>query len=137
MACLADGRQPAFAKIAEVGYLMRTTAVYGNGKFGIGDFEAVRAGGVFSLPFQAEMLTVYLARLLSFDLVEHIARARLRTERSHWSRGWRAVSASATRPGSGWRRFSSPTQGSSIGGSMHASSGLRGCGRSGTRSPNA
>ena len=76
VACLADGRQPAFAKIAEVGYLMRTTAVYGNGKFGIGDFEAVRAGGVFSLPFQAEMFTVYLARLLSFDLVEHIARAR-------------------------------------------------------------
>ena len=74
--CLASGRQPTFAKIAEVGYLMRTTAVYGNGKFGIGDFEAVRAGGVFSLPFQAEMLTVYLARVLSFDLVEHIARAR-------------------------------------------------------------
>ena len=74
--CLADGRQPAFAKLAEVGYLMRTTAVYGNGKFGVGDFEAVCAGGVFSLPFQAEMLTVYLARLLSFDLVEHIARAR-------------------------------------------------------------
>ena len=74
--CLADGRQPAFATLAEVGYLMRTTAVYGNGKFGVGDFEAVRAGGVFSLPFQAEMLTVYLARLLSFDLVEHIARAR-------------------------------------------------------------
>ena len=74
--CLADGRQPAFARLAEVGYLMRTTAVYGNGKFGLGDFEAVRAGGVFSLPFQAEMFTVYLARLLSFDLVEHIARAR-------------------------------------------------------------
>ncbi len=74
--CLAAGRQPAFGRLAEVGYLMRTTAVYGNGKFGIGDFEAVRAGGVFSLPFQAEMLTVYLARLLSFDLVEHIARAR-------------------------------------------------------------
>ena len=74
--CLADGRQPAFAKVAEVGYLMRTTAVYGNGKFGIGDFEAVRAGGVFSLPFQAEMLTVYLARALSFDLVEHVARVR-------------------------------------------------------------
>ncbi|MDD9984129.1 MAG: hypothetical protein OXU81_22690 [Gammaproteobacteria bacterium] len=74
--CLADGRQPAFARLAEVGYLMRTTAVYGNGKFGVGDFEAVLSGGVFSLPFQAEMLTVYLARLLSFDLVEHIARAR-------------------------------------------------------------
>ena len=74
--CLSDGRQPAYVTLAGVGYLMRTTAVYGNGKFGVGDFEAVRAGGVFALPFQAEMLTVYLARQLSFDLVEHIARAR-------------------------------------------------------------
>ena len=104
--CLASGRQPTFAKIAEVGYLMRTTAVYGNGKFGIGDFEAVRAGGVFSLPFQAEMLTVYLARVLSFDLVEHMARARAPDRAvAVSSRVWRAASGSATRQVSGWRRF--------------------------------
>lgn len=74
--CLADGRQPDPKRMAAVGYLMRTTAVYGNGKFGISDFGHLLQHGIFSTPFQAEMLTVYIARLLSFDLVEHIARRR-------------------------------------------------------------
>jgi len=73
---LAAGRQPDMADVVEVGYLMRTTAVYGNGKFGIADLDQVRHEGVFSLPYQAEMLTVYMARQLSFDLAEHIARRR-------------------------------------------------------------
>lgn len=74
--CLAAGRQPGLPELVKVGYLMRTTAVYGNGKFGIADLERVRRQGVFALPYQAEMLTVYMARQLSFDLVEHIARRR-------------------------------------------------------------
>lgn len=73
---LAAGRQPVMAKVLEVGYLMRTTAVYGNGKFGIGDRERVWRGGLFTLPYQAEMLVVYMARQLSFDLAEHVARRR-------------------------------------------------------------
>ncbi len=32
---LANGRQPDIRLISEIGYLMRTTAVYGNGKFGV------------------------------------------------------------------------------------------------------
>ncbi|MDX1432517.1 MAG: hypothetical protein R3286_08710 [Gammaproteobacteria bacterium] len=78
---LAAGRQPDLAQIAGVGYLMRTTAVYGNGKFGLGDFAQVVRGGIFRLPFQAEMLTVYMARHYSLELVEHIA-ARRGTERA-------------------------------------------------------
>ena len=70
---LAFGQQPNKAKLIEVGYLMRTTAVYGNGKFGLADFEYMRGHGLFTLPFQAEMLCVYLARNFSFDWVEHIA----------------------------------------------------------------
>ena len=70
---LALGQQPNPAKLIEVGYLMRTTAVYGNGKFGLADFEYMRGQGLFTLPFQAEMLCVYLARTFSFDWVEHIA----------------------------------------------------------------
>ena len=70
---LALGQQPNPAKLIEVGYLMRTTAVYGNGKFGLADFEYMRGQGLFTLPFQAEMLCVYLARNFSFDWVEHIA----------------------------------------------------------------
>jgi hypothetical protein len=74
--CLARGRQPEPAALNGVGYLMRTTAVYGNGKFGLQDLPALQRSGPFELPFQAEMLTVYLARELSVDLVEHVARSR-------------------------------------------------------------
>jgi len=73
---LADGRQPDPAKVDEVGYLMRTTAVYGNGKFGLADYEQVRRHTAFTQPFSAQMCTVYLARLFSLDLVEHVARLR-------------------------------------------------------------
>ena len=33
--CLSNGLQPSIENITKIGYLMRTTAVYGNGKFGI------------------------------------------------------------------------------------------------------
>ncbi len=73
---LSQGRQPDLSAVARVGYLIRTTAVYGNGKFGCMDFSEVRRSTPFTLPFQAEMLTVFMARQLSFDLVEHIAQQR-------------------------------------------------------------
>ncbi len=73
---LAAGRQPDRNRLLEVGYLVRTTAVYGNGKFGVADLARVRQAGPFGLPFQAEMLCVYLARQFSLDWVEHIAQRR-------------------------------------------------------------
>ncbi len=74
--CLAAGEQPAAVKLDDVGYVMRTTAVYGNGKFGIADRHrfADRAG--FGGPFRMEMLTVWLIRQFVADLVEHMARVR-------------------------------------------------------------
>jgi hypothetical protein len=72
---LAAGRQPAAEAVAGIGYLMRTTAVYGNGKFGLSDLANTFAGGVFSRPFEAEMLAVYLIREFTFDLAAHLARA--------------------------------------------------------------
>ncbi len=74
--CLARGEQPAAAEIGKVGYLMRTTAVYGNGKFGIADYPKIRDWRDFGLPFSAQMFTVYLLRHFSFRQVEHIAAAR-------------------------------------------------------------
>jgi hypothetical protein len=62
--------------IVRVGYLMRTTAVYGNGKFGLSDLENTFAGGLFNRPFEAELFTVYVIREFTLDLVEHIAAAR-------------------------------------------------------------
>ena len=74
--CLAQGQQPEMDALVKVGYLMRTTAVYGNGKFGLSDLANTFAEGLFSRPFEAEMLTVYLIREFTFDLIEHCAKLR-------------------------------------------------------------
>lgn len=74
--CLASGRQPEPQRLMNVGYLMRTTAVYGNGKFGAGDHSRIASRPETQNSFGAEMLTVYLIRLFTFDQLEHIARQR-------------------------------------------------------------
>ncbi|MEQ8602582.1 MAG: hypothetical protein RIB45_04625 [Marivibrio sp.] len=76
VARLAEGRQPERAEIEAVGYLMRTTAVYGNGKFGLADRERTADREELSGPFRAEMLAVWLIRAFTCDLAEHLARAR-------------------------------------------------------------
>ena len=73
---LAAGVQPDRAEVEAVGYLMRTTAVYGAGKFGAADREVSAARDELQVPFQAEMLTVWLIRQFTVDLAEHMARAR-------------------------------------------------------------
>lgn len=73
---LAGGRQPDPAMIRSVGYLMRTTAVYGNGKFGLADRERVARHPLLRAPFQAELLAVYLIREFTHDLAEHVAMRR-------------------------------------------------------------
>jgi len=73
---LASGQQPDPAQLAKVGYLMRTTAVYGSGKFGAADREIIAERPEMSAPFQAEMLSVYLTRTFVRDLVDHMARAK-------------------------------------------------------------
>ncbi len=76
VARLAAGAQPDAAMLLETGYLMRTTAVYGSGKFGAADRAAIAQRPELSAPFQAEMLSVWLTRAFTVDLVEHLARAR-------------------------------------------------------------
>ena len=73
---LAAGRQPEREQVESVGYLVRTTAVYGSGKFGAADRLAIASRPEVSAPFQAELLSVWLTRAFSLDLVEHIAAAR-------------------------------------------------------------
>jgi hypothetical protein len=73
---LAAGRQPDRDQLEAVGYLVRTTAVYGSGKFGAADRLSIAGRPEVSAPFQAELLSVWLTRAFSLDLVEHIARAR-------------------------------------------------------------
>ncbi len=74
---LREGRQPDPAKLCETGYLMRTTAVYGNGKFGIADRAHIADRPGMSGPFMAEMLTVWLIRGFTHDLAEHVGGAVL------------------------------------------------------------
>ena len=73
---LAAGQQPDPDQIAAVGYLMRTTAVYGSGKFGAADRETIADRAELTVPFQIEMLTVYLIRTFVRDLVQHMAQAK-------------------------------------------------------------
>ncbi|MCY4395912.1 MAG: hypothetical protein OXC10_12330 [Rhodospirillaceae bacterium] len=72
--CLASGRQPDAARLDDVGYVMRTTAVYGNGKFGIADRQRYAGRAGFGGPFRMEMLTVWMIRQFVADLVDHMAR---------------------------------------------------------------
>jgi len=73
---LASGQQPETQQIDSVGYLMRTTAVYGSGKFGAADNAWLAPRNQMSAPFAVEMLSVYLTRTFIADLVEHVAAQR-------------------------------------------------------------
>ncbi|SIS89413.1 hypothetical protein SAMN05421759_105182 [Roseivivax lentus] len=73
---LAQGRQPDPAEVDAVGYLMRTTAVYGSGKFGAADRADIAERPELSAPFQAEMLSVWLTRQFTVDIAEHLAATR-------------------------------------------------------------
>lgn len=70
---LAVGEQPELEQIQSVGYLYRTTAVYGSGKFGAADRFFIQDRQLAGGPFQLEMLSVYLIRAFSLDLVENMA----------------------------------------------------------------
>ncbi|MEM7259475.1 MAG: hypothetical protein AAF404_19030, partial [Pseudomonadota bacterium] len=65
--CLAAGRQPEQQELDNIGYLMRTTAVYGSGKCGACDRRFVAAREEFAEPFQTELLSVLMIRQFSTD----------------------------------------------------------------------
>jgi len=70
---LSRGRQPDINLLYSVGYLYRTTAVYGSGKFGLADRIKIQDRGELKGPFRLEMMLVYLARQFTFDVVNHVA----------------------------------------------------------------
>ena len=73
---LADGQQPDLDVLAQVGYILRTTAVYGNGKFGIYDFKPLDHSEDFNQSFRAQMCAVYLLREFSLDWVDYLAKEK-------------------------------------------------------------
>ena len=74
--CLAKGEQPEVSEITKVGYLMRTTAVYGSGKFGAADRDDWANRPEFLGSFQPELLSVWFIRAFTIDIVEHLAKIR-------------------------------------------------------------
>ena len=73
---LSNGKQPDKKKISEVGYLYRTTAVYGSGKFGLADRFRIKNREEIYGPFRLEMMLVYLVRQFTFDQINHIAKLK-------------------------------------------------------------
>ena len=59
--------------LSKVGYLYRTTAVYGSGKFGLADRFRIKNREEINGPFRLEMMLVYLVRQFTFDQVNHVA----------------------------------------------------------------
>ncbi len=76
VSALAAGKQPPVKVIDDTGYLMRTTAVYGSGKFGACDREMILDRPELQPAFQAEMLTVLMVRQFARDWVEYEAYLR-------------------------------------------------------------
>ena len=70
---LSEGKQPDLELLSNVGYLYRTTAVYGSGKFGLADRFRIQNREEINGPFRLEMMLVYLVRQFTFDQVNHVA----------------------------------------------------------------
>ena len=70
---LSQGLQPDTNLLSKVGYLYRTTAVYGSGKFGLADRFRIKNREEIYGPFRLEMMLVYLVRQFTFDQVNHVA----------------------------------------------------------------
>ena len=71
---LSKGIQPDTELLNKVGYLYRTTAVYGSGKFGLADRFRIKDRKEIYGPFRLEMMLVYLVRQFTFDQVNHVAK---------------------------------------------------------------
>ena len=72
---LAAGEQPDPRMFEASPYVMRSTAFYSNGKFGLADFERFGPEHPFAVPYRPHFLSAWLMREFSLDLVEHCAKA--------------------------------------------------------------
>ena len=73
---LSSGNQPDVNLLNKVGYLYRTTAVYGSGKFGLADRFRIKDRKEICGPFRLEMMLVYLVRQFTFDQINHISKMK-------------------------------------------------------------
>ncbi|MEO7006858.1 MAG: hypothetical protein ABI065_07480, partial [Terrimesophilobacter sp.] len=92
--CLAEGRQPEVNRMGPSPYLLRSTAYYGNGKFGLKQFATLPADHPLAVPYRSQMLSAWVLREVSIDILERVAHAKGR------DLGGRSV-----RLDSRWRRY--------------------------------
>ncbi|MDN6331104.1 MAG: hypothetical protein L0J58_00975 [Micrococcaceae bacterium] len=85
---LAHGEQPDSAKFGGSPYVIRSTAFYSNGKCGLADYEHLTDAHPFSAPYRAHMLSAWLLREFSYNLVEACARHR-NPDAATLTGGWR------------------------------------------------
>ena len=86
---LAAGRQPDRRALGWSAYVLRSTAFYANGKFGMSSFEELADCPPVAAAYRAQMLAAWLLRELSCDLVDHLAGhrdARATTLSPRWRR---------------------------------------------------
>lgn len=88
--CLAAGKQPEADQMSDAAYILRSTAFYGNGKFGLKDFDGFAPGHPLGTPYRIQMLAAWLLREFSADLADHCAKGK---------------SESAVKLDPSWRRY--------------------------------
>ena len=73
---LAAGRQPDPDRVGDAGYILRSTAFYANGKFGMRSFAGYPDDHPFRVPYRAQFVAAWMFRELGYDMVEHCARIK-------------------------------------------------------------
>lgn len=73
---LAAGRQPDLRQLAQVGYILRTTAFIGNGQLGTLPLDGYDSDHPLRQPYHAQICAAFMLREYVFDLVDHMARSR-------------------------------------------------------------
>ena len=86
---LAGGGQPDPDHVGDAGYILRSTAFYANGKFGMRSFAGYPADHPFRVPYRAQFVTAWMFRELGYDMVEHCARVRGGDLAVGFTGGWR------------------------------------------------
>ncbi|MDG2025932.1 MAG: hypothetical protein P8J50_02380 [Acidimicrobiales bacterium] len=86
---LAAGRQPDTDHVGDAGYIMRSTAFYGNGKCGMRSFAGYPTGHPLAVPYRAQFVCAWMFRELSYDSVEHCARLKGHDDAVGFDDSWR------------------------------------------------
>ncbi len=87
--CLATGSQPEPGRVADAGYILRSTAFYANGKYGMRSFDGYPPGHELAVPYRAQFVAAWFFRELGYDLVEHCAGASGGADAAGFDEEWR------------------------------------------------